>query len=410
MGPDRRGARSRAWVTRRDFLNFALGGAPRAAPWSARASLIGTRTGVLARLWAVSLALAACGPSGPNSGAAPPPAAPSAAGAAAPSSPAAPAPAATPRADQVTSGNLDARAPMAGGDPGGTAITISYATAALADWPFYAAIDQGFFREQRLAVQMIQMAANSAVTALAKGDIDFADSTTPIIIGASRDLPVRVIFAAWDKSPWTVMGKPQYRSLADLRGKIITDNQAGSTGDYYLNAALRRAGLTPADLTIVHNANTEATYTILMSGNVDAAVLAPPHDAQAEQGGYHEITYLGDDLDLPYGGLATNLDTLTARRPVAVATVRALIDAVRWLKSNPDGAADLLERYTGTSREIARRTAEKQAPRLSDRYEFTADSIRQTLAQQAETTGEAIDLPPDQAVDYAPLREAMGQR
>jgi ABC-type nitrate/sulfonate/bicarbonate transport system substrate-binding protein len=373
-----------------------------------RASSIGARAAILAGLLAAALALAACGPAASTGSGAPrPTAAPSTAGA--PASPPAAA-AAPPSASSAAGTNLDARAPMAGGDPAGTPITISYATAALADLPFYAALDQGFFREQRLSVQMIQMASNAAVTALAKGDIDFADSTTPIIIGASRDLPLRVIFAAWDKSPWTVIGKTQYRSLLDLRGKVIADNQASSTGDYYLNAALRRVGLGPADVTVVHNANTEATYTILMSGNVDAAVLAPPHDAQAEQAGYHEIAYLGDDLDLPYGGLSTNLDTLTVRRSLAVATVRALVDSVRWLKSHPDGAADLLERYTGTSREIARRTAEKQVPRLSDRYEFSAESIRQTLAQQAETTGEAITMPPEQAADYGPLREALSQR
>ena len=366
-----------------------------------------------ARVWLMAsvLALAACGPAASSGGGRPPPAeAPSAAAVPTVASASSTADGAAPSAGAAAGANLDARAPMAGGDPAGTPIKISYATAALADLPFYAALDQDFFRQQRLSVQMIQMASNAATTALAKGDIDFADSTTSIIIGASRDLPLRVIFAAWDKSPWTVIGKPQYQSLLDLRGKIIADNQASSTGDYYLNAALRRVGLAQTDVTVVHNANTEATYTILMSGNVDAAVLAPPHDAQAEQGGYRELAYLGDDLDLPYGGLSTNLDTLTNRRPLAVAAVRALIDSVRWLKSHPDGAADLLERYTGTSREIARRTAEKQVPRLSDRYEFSAESIRQTIAQQVETTGEAIDMPPEQAVDYGPLREALGQR
>ncbi len=86
------------------------------------------------------------------------------------------------------------------------------------------------------------------------------------------------------------------------------------------------------------------------------------------------------------------------------------MDSFRWLTSHPDGAADLRERYTATSREIARRTAEKQVPRLSDRYEFRAGSLRQTIAQQVETTGEASDMPPEQAVDCGPLREALSQR
>src|SRR4051794_17938267 len=187
---------------------------------------------------AVGLALGGGGPNAPGgSGAAPGPGAAGATGAAHPGGGARASATVAPAAGAsgAAGGNLDARAPMAGGDPGGTLITISYATAALADLPFYAALGQGFFQEQRLAVQMIQMASNAATTALAKGDIDFADSTTPIIVGASRDLPVRVVFAAWDKSPWTVIGKPAYRSLLDLRGKVIADNQASSTGDYYLN-------------------------------------------------------------------------------------------------------------------------------------------------------------------------------
>src|SRR5581483_1547424 len=243
--------------------------------------------------------------------------------------------------------------------------------------------------------------------ALSKGESDFTDSPSNSLEGASRGLPFKVVFSAWQKSSWTLYGKAQYKTIADLKGKTIGTNQAGSTPYLYMTEGFKRAGLQPSDFKIVSSSGTQVTYTTLLTGQFDAAVLSPPFDAQAEEAGFHEIQFLGDYLQLPYVGLATNTTYLQAHRPQVVATIKAMLDANRWLKSHIPEAASLIEKYSGADPTAAMHSAEKMMPLLSETGEAAPEGIQQALDIQAQATGQKIDLKPDQVVDYGPLHEAL---
>ena len=295
---------------------------------------------------------------------------------------------------------------FAGGDPNGMPVSISYASPAVSDLPFYAAVSDDFFKNRHLKVTMIQMAPNVSIPALSKGEISFTDSPSNTMEGVTRGLPFKVVFSAWTKSPWTLVGKQQYKSVADLKGKTIGTNQAGSTPYLFLQAGLKQAGLATSDVKIVSSSGTQVTYTALVSGQFDAAVLSPPYDAEAQTKGFHEIQFLGDLLALPYVGLGTTTSFISGHHAEAVATMRAMLDANKWLSTHETEAAGLIEQYSGASPEVAKISAHKMVPLLSQTGEFNAAGIQQALDLQAEVTKTKIDLKPDQVIDYGPLHEA----
>lgn len=297
---------------------------------------------------------------------------------------------------------------MTGGDPNGSPVRVSYPSPAVSELPYYAALSQGFFQQQHIKLTELMMPPNVSITALSKGEIDFTDSPGNAIEGATRGLPFKMVFSAWQKSPWNLVGKTQYNSVQDLKGKVIGTNQAGSTPYIYLQAGLKKAGLQMSDAKIVSSSGTVITYQSLVAGQVDAAVLSPPFDAEAELGGFHQIQFLGDVLDLPYIGAATTTTFLSTHHDETVRFLRALIQANRWIKDHPAETADLIVKYTGAPADAAKKSAEQMIPNLwQDNFEASPNGLQQSLDYQAEATKTKIDIKPDQLIDYGPLHEAL---
>ncbi len=313
-------------------------------------------------------------------------------------------------AKPAASSNEQPKPALAGGDPSGFPIRISQAGGAVSGLPLYAAIDSGFFRQQHLNCTIVNMGTGFvAITALTNGDIEFNNTPTDAIVGATRGLPLKMVWEAWQKAPWTLVGKTQYKSLADLKGKAIATTTPGSVTYTYLQAALKKVGMAVSDVQLVTVPGTIDSYNQLLGGTVEAAVLSPPYDVQAEQKGFHEVMFVGDVLDLPYLGLGTSTGFIRDHRPQLVATLRAVMDATSWLKTHPAEATSLVDKYVGTPSDVSKLAVDKMLPLLTDTGESPPQGIQQVLDAQAATTNTTINLKPDQVVDWAPLHEALGK-
>jgi ABC-type nitrate/sulfonate/bicarbonate transport system substrate-binding protein len=160
------------------------------------------------------------------------------------------------------------------------------------------------------------------------------------------------------------------------------------------------------DVKVISSRGTEDSLAFLLAGKVDAAVVSPPFDLEAETQGFHEIAPLGDALDLPYVGLGTNPAYTEQHRPQLVRTIRALLDASKWLSGHPAEARHLAEVYVDTKPEAAERAVGKMLLLLTDSGETTSEGIQQAIDAQARVTNTTIDMKPEQFVDYGALREA----
>ncbi|HLG72870.1 MAG TPA: ABC transporter substrate-binding protein [Chloroflexota bacterium] len=295
------------------------------------------------------------------------------------------------------------------GDPNGTPVTVAYASQGVANWPFFAAAAAGLYAREHLKVTMIQMAPNVTITALSKGELDFTNSPGNAIEGALRGLPFKVVLSSWDESPWTIVGKPEIASVKDLKGRTVGTNQAGSTPYLYLQAALKRDGLAISDIKVVSSPGTQDTYRLLLSGQLDAAVLSPPTDAQAVDKGFREVAFIGDTLHQPYIGLGADTSYLSQHRPEAVRLIRALMDANGWLKGHPDQAANLIEQNLSVPPNIAKQLTQRMLPLLSQAGELAPAGLQEAISIQSELTKTNISVKPEDLVDWGPLHEALGK-
>jgi NitT/TauT family transport system substrate-binding protein len=297
--------------------------------------------------------------------------------------------------------------PSASAAAGTTAVKVSYNTAAATDLPFLAAEQQGFFEGQKLAVTLVSMTPQVAITALSKGDIDFMNSPSNSVQGAANGLPFKIVWDSWDGSAWSLVGKAEYSSVAQLRGKVVATNNPGTAPYAFLRAGLKNNGLAVSDVQFLPLAGTSAVYAALLAGKIDAGILSPPFVPQAVEQGYREIAFLGDLLELPSNGLSTRTDYIAAHRPVVEAMIRAMLQAEDWLKANPDAATALVAKDLKTSPSVAKATYERMRPLLTKNGETSTLGVQQNIELLEEASGKKITMPPSQFGDFGPLHDVL---
>ena len=130
------------------------------------------------------------------------------------------------------------------------------------------------------------------------------------------------------------------RTVADLKGKTVGVSR-GSGSHYVLAAALKRAGLTFADIKPAYLQAPEGAVAF-EQGALDAWSIWDPFLAFAEAKRPVRTIADGNGLTSYHRYFLAN-DSFVAAQPEVVAVVyRALIEAGAWMKANPEEAVALL--------------------------------------------------------------------
>ncbi len=206
--------------------------------------------------------------------------------------------------------------------------------------PLYIAREKGYFAEEGVEVELINIEdAGARAAALAGGDLDAMTATVdrvPLIVKA--DVSLVYLFALSDsKGADGIIAGPDIKTIADLKGKKVAFAES-TTAQFYLNVLLRQADLRQDDLDAVNLRPGNASRAFAR-GEVDAAFTWQPYLARAgqTQGGH----ILVDTAATP--GLIVH--TIVAAAPVAEqrrdefrALYRAWLRAVLFLVENADEA------------------------------------------------------------------------
>lgn len=231
--------------------------------------------------------------------------------------------------------------------------------------PFYVAEKQGYFEQEGIKVKLRHHGAQeSLMGALQAGDEDVvvaggdemtqARSTgTKVYNWATlyQEYPVKLI----------VPEASSINSIADIRGKTI--GLPGEYGENYytLLAMLSHNGLSLNDVKVQYIGYTQAQA--LTSGKVDAVIGFVNSDAVAiaAQGvPVRTIEPLEGGLPLVGAGLGS-LDSFKTENNESEKKILAALDrAVQYMRENPEGTLDIVEKYVETLADPATRTTAKK--------------------------------------------------
>ncbi|GAA0370120.1 ABC transporter substrate-binding protein [Microbispora corallina] len=238
-----------------------------------------------------------------------------------------------------------ARTPAA--SPGG-AITLGFS--AWPGWfPWQVAEERGLFRANGVNVELKYFDSyTDSLNALATGKIDANSQTLNDTLASVAGGAKQSIVLVNDNSTGNdqIIARSGISSLADLKGKTVAAEQ-GTVDHYLLLLALKKAGLTEADVKFQPLA-TDAAAAAFVAGQVDAVgVFAPFTTTALKRPGSRAIATSADFPGAIPDHLVVTRDLL-GRDPKAVqGLVNTWFDTIAWIRDHRAEAMEIMAKRAG---------------------------------------------------------------
>jgi ABC-type nitrate/sulfonate/bicarbonate transport system substrate-binding protein len=229
-------------------------------------------------------------------------------------------------------------------------LAMSYLPGNAIAWDLDVAMEKGFFKAEGFdgkpvvfqnAPQSAQMLITGEVQ-LGTGQID------PFLLAfrsGARD--IAVIAAPADRPDWFLSVRPEIKSAADLKGKLVA-TAALQVGETWLTADwLSQQGLKPQDFGFLVVGTTALKFAALQRGSVAAAIMFQPLAMEAQLGGHSTIHRFLDGKPFPPVLYVVNRQW-AAQKERGQRLSRAIVQAHKWLldPANRTEAIVILQRYT----------------------------------------------------------------
>jgi ABC-type nitrate/sulfonate/bicarbonate transport system substrate-binding protein len=218
--------------------------------------------------------------------------------------------------------------------------TVGSASANL--WPVFIGLNKGFFAEQNVKVDLVYVPSSAQVIQqLTSGSLDVTMSTGLVdpIRAIDKGSPLAIVRLETQSPPYALVAKPAIKSLAELKGKLISLGGPKDITRIYVERMLAPSGIKPGEFDMVFAGATTARAQALLSGAVDAAILLPPSNFQAVALGFNEVGLTVDFApELPFSGTVVNLPWAKAHPELLGRVLAAHAKAVAWFEDDRNRA------------------------------------------------------------------------
>src|SRR5918999_5517014 len=223
-----------------------------------------------------------------------------------------------------------------------TRVRMGLAARSTTSMPFFVAKERGFFREEGLDVELIVMQAIQTIQATLGNSTQFASATGSAVSSAVRGADIRVILAVTDRPSFDLIAQPNITSVQQLRGKKIGTGGVGSLAEILSRRILIAHNVRPEEVAILATGPSHLTYLSLKAKVIDAAPLQMPLTFTAQDEGFRKLVSAADVYRSVQGGLATTRAMLTEQPELVTKVVRAMLRAIRLIKSDRKYSVDFL--------------------------------------------------------------------
>jgi len=250
---------------------------------------------------------------------------------------------------------LAVSAAPAGAEEQVTVGTVGQASANM--WPALIANAKGFYAAEGLKVDIDYVQSSAAlvqqVTAGSLGiclSTGLADPLRAVGMGA----PISIVRIEVQAPPYDLVAKPTIKSMKELKGKVISLGGPKDITRIYVERMLAPNGVKPGEFDMVFAGATAARASALLAGAVDAAILLPAFNFQAEAKGFNSLGLTIDYVkDLPFSGTAVNNAWATAHKATLEKLLQAQTRGIAWFndEKNRAEAVQILKTASGLTQE-----------------------------------------------------------
>jgi ABC-type nitrate/sulfonate/bicarbonate transport system substrate-binding protein len=218
---------------------------------------------------------------------------------------------------------------------------------------------KGFLARENIELELVGLrGVQHQIEELDKGTVDVSHTATPYLIQlVLKGSPSVAIVGGPANTIFSLIAKPEIKSYADLKGKMIGMSLPVDTISIASRLLLEKHGLKEPAFRTKELIGTPIRAKCLSEGECDAVPLGQPDDIVFAQKGYSK---LGDSLEvipvLQFNVIAARRDWAQKNKDVATRFARAFGNAYRFMadRANRDEVVKLLIETTGAPEDVAR--------------------------------------------------------
>ena len=206
------------------------------------------------------------------------------------------------------------------------------------------------FEKNGLNPEVLFLRNNLGQSAMIAGEIEMCSYSASLMAPArvqGADLVMIVSFQ--QKLNYRLVVRPEIRTLADLKGKVLGVTRYGTVNDATMRLLINKLGLDPdRDVRLIQVGDSAPVVaTSLIAGKTfDGALLQPPYYNKAVESGFRVFANM-EEMDIPFQQVGLNTtQRLIARSPDVVRrVVKSIIEGVQLIRTNPGVAKRAIARY-----------------------------------------------------------------
>ena len=235
-------------------------------------------------------------------------------------------------------------------------VRIAYPSNTICCLPLFGALQWKIFEANGLQAEIIQVRSQIAYPALAAGEVHYVAGVGPASVSATlRGMQSKAVWFATEELIYSVIARPEFKTIKDLRNKKIALTGLGGTSHVALQISLEAVGENPRSFIYIGMGGTQL-LPALESGTVEAALLSPPMLYFAKKKGFRELLDAGSHAKMPLGGLTVMNATIRNRGDELKRVIKSMQAAKQEVLKSREKSVALIAGFLQVDRDVAEDT------------------------------------------------------
>ena len=230
-------------------------------------------------------------------------------------------------------------------------LRANYAGVSGAFAPVWIAADRGLFTKYGLNIDVRYIAPAISTQGLLAKSLDIINPGGEIIEAGLNGEPVVYIAGILNRAVMSVYAKPEIRSMADLKGKVLAATLPGATTDFAARILLQQAGLVPGkDVKLLYLKGMPEILAGITQGNADAGIFTSPTTLKAAQAGLKELVNVTEkNIPMIHAAFASTKEYLKSQPESVRRFLQGYIEGIKAARADPELAKQVIGKYTKTT-------------------------------------------------------------
>ena len=267
---------------------------------------------------------------------------------------------------------------------------------------------RGFFQEEGLEAELVRIRSAVAIPALTSGEIDYHTVVSPALAAALRGIPVKLVACFTPGLTTVIIGRPEFKTIQDLKGKTIGLNSIGGGLESTVRMMLKHYGLDPdRDVKFLATGTVDTRFAALKQGLTVATAGSTPVDYLAKKQGYVVLARAYELFSYPNTGLVASMKKIKENPDQLKRVIKAGIRANRYLHQNREGTIQAIMQWMKVDKEIAAATYDGAAKSFNDDGSVPEAGLRLAIDEAKKAAGISREVGFSEVADFTVLRDAQ---